>query len=68
MVNELRELMQDATARPPRETGDLAAVLGSGRRRVRVRRAGIVGGTAVAATALAVDQYQHIFDMQPGLA
>ena len=54
MVNELRELMQDATARPPRETGDLAAVLGSGRRRVRVRRAGIVGGTAVAATALAV--------------
>ncbi len=54
MVNELRELMQEATARPPRESGDLAAVLGTGRRRVRVRRAGIVGGTALAAGAITV--------------
>jgi hypothetical protein len=54
MVNELRELMQEATARPPRESGDLASVLGRGRRRVRARRAGVVGGTALAAGAITV--------------
>ena len=52
MVTELRELMREASSHPPQERGDLAAVLGAGRRRVRVRRAGIVGGTALAAGAI----------------
>ncbi|GAA5115841.1 hypothetical protein GCM10023339_23660 [Alloalcanivorax gelatiniphagus] len=54
MVNELRELMREASARPPQDHTDLGAVLGRGRRRVRVRRAGIVGGTALAAGAIAL--------------
>lgn len=54
MVNELRELMRDATDRPPHDPGDLRAVLGAGRRRVRVRRALAVGGTALAAGAVAL--------------
>ena len=54
MVNDLRELMHEATDRPPRDHGDLSAVLSSGRRRVRVRRAAVVGGTALAAGAIAL--------------
>lgn len=52
MVNELRELMREATDRPPHESGDLGAVLAGGRRRVRLRRAVTVGGTALAAGAI----------------
>ena len=54
MVNELRDLMREASAGPPEETRDLATVLGSGRRRVRRRRAGIAGGTTLAAGAIAL--------------
>ena len=54
MVNELRELMREATDRPPHDAGDLRAVLGAGRRRVRVRRVMTVGGTALAAGAVAL--------------
>jgi hypothetical protein len=52
MVNDLRELMHDASSHPPQDPGDVGALLGAGRRRVRVRRAGIVGGTALAAGAI----------------
>ncbi|HEV2798198.1 MAG TPA: hypothetical protein VGV65_11310 [Nocardioides sp.] len=52
MVNELRELMHEATDRPPRDHDDLSAVLSGGRRRVRLRRAVAVGGTALAAGAI----------------
>jgi hypothetical protein len=52
MLNELRELMRDASSHPPQDPGDVGALLGAGRRRVRVRRAGIVGGTALAAGAI----------------
>ena len=57
MVNELRELMHEATDRPPRDHADLSAVLSGGRRRVRVRRAGVVGGTALAAGAIALGSF-----------
>jgi hypothetical protein len=57
MVNELRELMREASARPPQDDTDLGAVLGRGRRRVRIRRAGIVGGTALAAGAIALGSH-----------
>jgi hypothetical protein len=52
MVNELRELMREASGHPPQESGDLTGVLRHGRRRVRVRRASVVGGTALAAGAI----------------
>ena len=52
MVNELRELLREASAHPPQDRGDLAALVGAGRRRLRVRRATTVGGTALAAGAL----------------
>jgi hypothetical protein len=52
MVNELRELMREASAHPPQDLGDLPGALRHGRRRVRVRRAGMVGGTALAAGAI----------------
>ena len=35
MVNDLRELMHEATDRPPRDHDDLSVVLSAGRRRVR---------------------------------
>ena len=54
MVNDLRELMHEATDRPPRYDGDLTAVLSHGRRRVRRRRASVVGGTALVAGAVAL--------------
>jgi hypothetical protein len=54
MVNELRELMRDASDHPPHDDDDLAGVLRHGRRRVRTRRAGVVGGTALAAGAITV--------------
>ena len=54
MVNELRELMREASASPPHDRTDLTAVLGRGRRRVRVRRVAIAGGTSLAAGAIAL--------------
>ncbi len=54
MVNELRDVLREATDRPPHESGDLAQVLRAGRRRVRLRRAATVGGTALAAGAIGV--------------
>jgi hypothetical protein len=52
MVNELRELLRENAAHPPHDDGDLAAVLRTGRRRVRVRRARILGGTGLASAAV----------------
>ncbi|QSR29839.1 hypothetical protein CFI00_04820 [Nocardioides sp. S5] len=54
MVNELRELMREASAIPPQDRTDVAAVLGRGRRRVRVRRMAILAGTSLAAGAIAL--------------
>ncbi|WP_416956099.1 hypothetical protein ACNKF0_04470 [Nocardioides sp. T5] len=54
MVNELRELMREASASPPHDRTDMRAVLGRGRRRVRVRRAAVVAGTSLAAGAIAL--------------
>lgn len=54
MVNELRELMQEASASPPHDRTDVAAVLGRGRRRVRVRRVAVLAGTSLAAGAVAL--------------
>ena len=54
MVNDLRELMRDASSHPPQDPNDVRVLLGAGRRRVRVRRTGIVGGTALAAGAIAL--------------
>ncbi|WP_210504369.1 hypothetical protein [Nocardioides xinjiangensis] len=54
MVNELRELLRDASSAPPQAPGDLPAVLRSGRRRVRLRRAGVVGAGALTAGVVAL--------------
>lgn len=56
MVNDLRALMREVTSHPPQYLGDLADVVGTGRRRVRVRvrRASAAGGTALAAGAIAL--------------
>lgn len=52
MVDQLKELLREASARPPQESRDVEALLGAGRRRVRVRRAVTIGGTALAAGAI----------------
>lgn len=52
MVQELRELMRACADEAPYDDGDLGAVLRGGRRRVRVRRAGIVAGGALATAAV----------------
>jgi hypothetical protein len=52
MVNELRELMREATDRPPQDTADLHALVRTGRRRLRLRRATQVGASALAAGAI----------------
>lgn len=54
MVNELRELMREASAIPPQDRTDVADVLGRGRRRVRVRRVAILAGTSLAAGTIAL--------------
>jgi hypothetical protein len=54
MVNELRELMGEASARPPQDHTDLGAVIAAGRRRVRVGRVAMVGATALATGAIAL--------------
>lgn len=68
MVNELRELMRDATDRPPHDPGDLRALLGAGRRRVRVRRAVRAGGTALAVGALALGANTFVNPLPADLA
>ncbi|HWJ10414.1 MAG TPA: hypothetical protein VNS46_13635, partial [Nocardioides sp.] len=54
MVNDLREIMQQAVAAPPTDDTDLGAVLRGGRSRVRRRRAGLATVVAAAATVTAV--------------
>lgn len=54
MVNDLREIMQQAVAAPPTDDTDLGAVLRGGRTRVRRRRAGLAAVVAAAATVTAV--------------
>lgn len=54
MVNELRELLGEASARPPQDHTDLGAVIGAGRRRVRVGRVAMAGATALATGAIAL--------------
>ncbi len=49
MVNEMRELLQDAAATMPGDDIDLAEVVRTGRRRVRRRRTAVGGGIAVMA-------------------
>lgn len=58
MVNDLKQLLRDNVADAPTDHLDVASLVDAGRRRVRVRRTGVVGGTAllvagvVAVTAL----------------
>ena len=52
MVNQLRDLMRESSAHAPHDEGDLALVLKTGRRRVRARRARVLGGTALASAAV----------------
>lgn len=54
MVNDLRDLMREASGHPPQDGAELSAVLRRGRRRVRLRRASAVAATAVAAGAIAL--------------
>jgi len=55
MVNDMRALLHEAAANPPADDLDLAAVLRSGRRRVRRHRVRVGAGTALAvAGAVAV--------------
>jgi len=58
MVNELRQLMREATEQAPDDLSSLDAVVAGGRRRVRRRRLGFagttVGGVAVVAAAFAL--------------
>lgn len=68
MVNDLRELMREASAGPPHDDADLRAVLATGRRRVRVRRAALVGGTALAAGAITLGSLTVMDTTPPDLA
>ncbi len=52
MVNDLRELMRENVAAPPPDHLDVASLVRTGRRRVRVRRAGVVGGTVAVVAAV----------------
>jgi hypothetical protein len=55
MVNDLRELLSETVASPPRDDLDVGTVLAGGRRRVRRRRSlTILGGTALATAAVVV--------------
>lgn len=47
MVNDLKQLLRDNVADAPTDHLDVASLVDAGRRRVRVRRTGAVGGTAV---------------------
>ena len=68
MVNELRELMREATDRPPQDTSDLRALVDAGRRRRRVRRATQVGASALAAGAIGVASMWWLNPSPPDLA
>ena len=48
MVNDLKELMRENVAAPPPDHLDLTSLVVAGRRRVRRRRFGVVGGVCVA--------------------
>jgi hypothetical protein len=65
MVNDLRELLSDNVAAPPRDDLDLGAVLAGGRRRVRRRRLATLGGTALATAALVVTGSLASLDARP---
>ncbi|WP_107705704.1 hypothetical protein [Nocardioides allogilvus] len=52
MVNELRSLLNETSDNPPYAAFDAAAVLRSGRSRVRRRRAAVIGATGLAATVV----------------
>ncbi len=47
MVNELKQLMRENVAAPPPDHLDLDSLVSAGRRRVRSRRAGVVGGAGL---------------------
>lgn len=68
MVNELRELMREASGHPPQDTSDVRALVGSGRRRLRVRRATQVGASALAAGAIGVASMWWVNPSPPDLA
>ncbi|RYB93265.1 hypothetical protein EUA93_02175 [Nocardioides oleivorans] len=68
MVNDLRDLMREASSHAPHDDGDVSAVLGAGRRRVRVRRAATIGGTALAAGAITLGSMAWLDPSPPDLA
>ena len=67
MVNELRELLSANVAAPPHDGLDLGAVVAGGRRRVRRRRLGALGGSALAATAVATASFVLLNPSPPDL-
>jgi hypothetical protein len=52
VVNDLRELMRENVAAPPPDHLDVVGLVRTGRRRVRSRRAAVVGGTAAVVAAV----------------
>ncbi len=52
MVNDVRDLLNEAVASPPHDELDVQGILSGGRRRVRRRRLAVVGGTALATAAI----------------
>lgn len=68
MVNDLRDLMREASGHPPQEGTELSDVLRRGRRRVRLRRASAVAATAVAAGAIALGSVAWWNPAPPDLA
>jgi hypothetical protein len=52
MVNDVRDLLNEAVASPPHDELDVGAILSGGRRRVRRRRLAVVGGAALATAAI----------------
>ena len=52
MVNDLRELMRENVAAPPPDHLDVAGLVRTGRRRVRVRRVAVAGGSALVVAAV----------------
>ena len=65
MVNDLRGLLLDATDRAPQDDHDMGALLRSGRRRVRVRRARALGATALATAATVAATSYVLADHDP---
>ncbi|QBX56151.1 hypothetical protein EXE58_12195 [Nocardioides seonyuensis] len=68
MVNDLADLMREASGQAPPEAADLSPVLRRGRQRVRRRRAGIVGGASLAVGAITLASMTWLNPSPPDLA